>query len=130
VSTYASADPATVEQELETTASLLDSLGKDLDEAVDAYNAADEAWLILYDQVAEDLREEYQQAGRKTDPAEHVITSTTRKQHRVAYTEWKRAKRDLERIKQRMQSLGKVVSARQTQSNGLRDEIKAGVYSR
>lgn len=128
--TYAAADPATVEAELEANASALDQLGKDLDAAVDAYNAADEAWLRLYDKVAEDLRDQYRDDGRKSDPAEHVITSVTRRQHRAEYTDWKRAKRDLERIKQRMQSLGKVVSARQTQANGLREEMKAGVYAR
>ena len=130
MNTFAAADPATVEEELETTASALDTLGKELDAAVEEYNRADEAWLVLYDKVSEDLREQYREDGRKSDPAEHVITSETRRQHRAEYTEWKRAKRDLERIKQRMQSLGKVVSARQTQANGLREEMKAGVYSR
>jgi hypothetical protein len=130
MSTYASADPLTVEEELNSQASVLDQLGKDLDEAVEEYNLADEAWLELYDAVAESLREEYVNAGRKTDPAEHVITSETRRQHRAAYTRWKRARRNVDKIERQLQSVGKVLSARQTQSSGLREEMRAGTFSR
>ena len=64
---------------------------------------------------------DYRDAERKSDPAEHVIVSETRRQHRSDYTEWKRAKRDLERIEKQMQALGRIVGARQTQAAGLRD---------
>lgn len=128
--TFRNADPASVEAELDTSASELDTLGKDLDKAVDEYNAADEAWLLLYDAVGEDLREEYVAAGRKSDPAEHVIVSATRSQNRAAYTRWKRASRNVARLEKRLQAAGKVLSARQTQASGLREEMKAQVYSR
>lgn len=130
MSTYAAADPATVEEELNSQAALLDQLGKDLDEAVEEYNLADEAWLELYDAVAETLREEYSTAGRKSDPAEHVIVTATRSQHRVAYSRWKRARRNVDKIERQLQSVGKVLSARQTQSSGLREELRAGTFSR
>lgn len=127
---FRNADPASVERELNTSADALDTLGKELDTAVEEYNDADEKWLELYDQVGETLREEYREAGRKSDPAEHVIVSATRTEHRAAYTRWKRSRRDLERIEKKMQALGKVLSARQTQANGLREEMRAGTYSR
>jgi hypothetical protein len=127
---YPPADVITVDEELATGASELDLLGKQLGAAVEEYNLADEAWLKLYDAVAENLREEYRDAGRKTDPAEHVIVSETRRQHRAEYTRWKRAKRAVERIQAQMNASRTVVSARQTQAKGLRDEMKMGVLSR
>lgn len=127
--TYAAADPATVEAELIQGVAELDVLGKTLGAAVEEYNKADEAWLELYDAVAEGMEEERKDAGRPA-PAEHLILSTARRQHRAAYTRWKRAKRAVDRIDKQMQAARTVVSARQTQANGLRDEMKMGVYAR
>lgn len=128
--TYPPADPISVDEELASNTTELDALTKTLGAAIEEYNLADEAWLELYDAVSEDLRNQYLEAGRKSDPAEHVIVTETRRQHRAAYTRWKRAKRSVDRHEKQMQALGKIVSARQTQVNGLRDELKAGVYAR
>ena len=130
MSVFDSADPATVERELEDQTVSLDTLGKALGEAVAEYNEADEAWLVLYDAVAEDLQESYRETGRKSDPAEHVIVTATRRQHRAAYTRWKRAKRQVELLEKQMMAARQVVSARQTQANGLRDEMKMGTFAR
>lgn len=126
---FDSAEPAVVEEALTASTDDLDLLGKQLGAAVEEYNLADEAWLLLYDAVAESIEEERKEAG-KPAPAEHLILSTARRQHRAAYTRWKRAKRAVERIEKQMQAARTVVSARQTQSNGLRDEMKMGTYAR
>lgn len=130
MSVFESADPTTVDVELTAGITDLDLLGKQLGAAVEEYNLADEAWLEIYDAVASDLREEYREAGRKSDPAEHVIVTEARRQHRAAYTRWKRAKRAVERIEKQMQAARTVVSARQTQARGLMDEFKAGTFAR
>ena len=121
-------DPAGVMNEIAEGSATLDQLGKDMDAAVEEYNEASEAWLELYDQVSEDLRDQYKEAGRKTDPAEHVITSTTRAQHRAAYNRMKRAKRDVERVTIRIRAAAASTNGRQSQLGALRDEIRAGEY--
>lgn len=127
MSTYAAADPATVEEELNTQATALDTLGKSLDAAVERLDNAEAAWDTLYDAVAENLAEE-NESNRA--PAEHLILSTARRQHRAEYQELRRAKRNLDKIERQLQSVGKVLSARQTQSSGLREELRAGTFSR
>lgn len=128
--TYNTADPISVEEDLNTKIGDLDQLGKDLDTAIERLDAAEEEWDRKYDEVEEDLKEEYHDLGRKSPPSEAAITSATRKAHRAAYIELRKAKRDLDRIEKRMQSARTLVSARQTQANGLREEMKAGVYAR
>lgn len=107
----------------------LDELGKAMDEAVDAYNKADEAWLELYDAVAESMKDDYARAGRKTDPAEHVIVTETRRQHRAAFTTWKRSKRQVDSIKEQIKAKSAAMNGRQSQLGALRDEMRAE-YSR
>lgn len=123
-------DPASVDIELDAKATELDQLGKDLDSAVKRLDDAEEAWDKVYDQVGEALKVEYIEAGRKSDPAEHTIKAAARREHRTVYIEYTRAKRNLERVQKRIGSTGQVVSARQSQAKGLRDEMRAGMYSR
>lgn len=130
MSVFESADPATVDEQLNVKLDELDRLTKELDLAITEYDNADKAWLELYDAVAETLREEYRDAGRKSDPAEHVLVTETRREHRAAYTRWKRAKRDLDGIKLKIDATSKVLSGRQSQAKGLREEMRAGVYAR
>lgn len=126
-------DPATAPLEVMNAiadgSSSLDQLGKDMDEAVQEYNAADEAWLELYDAVSETLREDYRNADRKTDPAEHVITSETRRQHRAAYTNWKRAKRRVDSLKEQIKARSAAMNGRQSQLGALRDEMRADAWA-
>jgi hypothetical protein len=103
----------------------LDNLGKALYVATDELNEAEEAWDVLLDAVAESLREEYQERGRKSDPAEHTILSACRKQHRAEYQRLRRAKRDLERLQSLSQVRRQMASGRQSELSALRDESRA-----
>lgn len=107
----------------------LDQLGKDMDTAVRKYNEADEAWLELYDAVAESLREDYKRADRKSDPAEHVIVSETRRQHRAAYTTWKRTRREVESLRDQIKARSAAMNGRQSQLGALRDEMRADSFA-
>lgn len=120
--------PSEVMDEIANGALSLDALGKKMDEAVEKYNAADELWLSLYDAVSETMREEYREAGRKTDPAEHVITSATRKAHRAEYSAWKRAKREVESVRDQIRARSAAMNGRQSQLGALRDEMRADSY--
>lgn len=130
MNTYAAADPISVDEELSSKTADLDQLTKDIDNAVDRLDEAEKAWDEKYDEVEEALKEEYLDLGRKAPPSEAAITSATRKQHRTVYVEYRRAKRALDAIEKKMQAARTVVSARQTQANGLRDEMKMGTYAR
>jgi hypothetical protein len=118
--------PIEVMQKIAEGSASLDALGKAMDAAVEEYNAADEEWLRLYDDVGASLAEDYRASGRKTDPAEHTITAETRRQHRAAYMRWKRAKRDVERIR----AATAATNGRQSQLGALRDELRAETFAR
>lgn len=130
MTTLPATDPASVDVELNTKTNDLDSLGKDLDHAVKRLDTAEEAWDRIFDATAESLAGEYQDAGRKTAPSENAITSAARREHRTVYVEYRRAKRHLDAVEKKMQAARTIVSARQTQANGLRDEMKMGTWSR
>lgn len=121
--------PIEVMHEIAAGSLSLDELGKAMDRAVNDYNDADEAWLSLYDAVAETLREDYQTAGRKSDPAEHVIVSETRRQHRVAYTTWKRTRREVESLRDQIKARSAAMNGRQSQLGALRDEMRADSFA-
>lgn len=103
----------------------LDNLAKAIYRATDELTEAEEAWDELYDQVAEDLKEEAAGEGRKRDPAEHYITSVCRRQHRAAYQRKQKAKRELERLQHLSQIRRQVASGRQSELSALRDEVGA-----
>src|SRR4051812_13745192 len=93
----------------------LDNLGKALYVATDEMDHAEAEWDELLDAVAESLREEYQERGRKSDPAEHTILSACRKQHRAEYQRLRRAKRDLDRLQSLSQIRRQIASGRQSE---------------
>lgn len=106
-------------------AAALDAIATGIRGATERLDEAENAWEEAYDKVAESLAEEHRQAGRKADPAEHTILATTRRQHRLVWTEFRRAKRDLERLERQLQAKRASVNARQSELNALRAE--AGV---
>lgn len=106
-------------------AGLLDDLSKEFDEATDELDAAEEEWDKLYDAVAEDLKDEMAAADRKGDPAEHTITSITRRQHRAEYQRLRRAKHRMEKADRQLKTLTAALSGRQSELAALRDEMRA-----
>jgi hypothetical protein len=102
----------------------LDNIGKALYVATDELTDAEEAWDALFDAIAEDLKDAMEEAGRKGDPAEHVVTSVCRRQHRAEYQRLRRAKRDLERLQSLSQVRRQVASGRQSELAALRDESR------
>lgn len=128
--TYAAADPATVQEQLEAWLGALDENTKALDDASEELLAAEGAWDELYDVVEEALKEEYLDLGRKAAPSEKAIESATRKQHRAAYVRLRRAKRELDRLEKKSQNIRAILDGRRTQSADLREELKQGAFSR
>lgn len=91
-------DVAQLRELVETATGKLDTLSKMLAKAHDELTFAEEAWDEAFDAVAESLTEEYRDAGRKSDPAEHTIKAAARRSNREAYTRWRRAKREVEKL--------------------------------
>lgn len=100
----------------------LDQLEKGLEKAIEVLDRAEYAWLEVYDAVSEALKSEMEEAGRKGDPAEHTIESAARRQHRVTYTNWRRAKHARDMIQTQIKTKQVSLSGRQTHLNALRAE--------
>lgn len=109
-------------------AAALDTIAKSLKTATGRLDDAEDAWEKVYDQVAEDLQTEMTEAGRKGSPAEHLIVSMTRRQHRTVWVEYRRAKRDLERLEKQLQAKRASMSGRQSELRALGAEVDAQDY--
>jgi hypothetical protein len=68
------------------------------------------------DKVAESLKDEMEQQGRKGDPAEHWVDTQARRENRLAWTNYRRAKRAVERIKEQIKAKTSAMSGRQSVS--------------
>lgn len=121
-------DPVTVMQAIDADACRLDQLEKLLGDCATALDAAEERWDEVYDKVAEDLKTEMAGEGRKGDPAEHWITSITRRQNREAYVNWRRAKRALAIAEKQVKAKADAMNGRQSELAALRDELRAAPY--
>lgn len=117
-----SIDPVQVVEAIDTDARSLDEISKALKDANDRQDRAESGWLTVYDGIAESLKDEMAEEGRKGDPAEHWITSVARRQHRVVYQEWRNARREVERLGQQLQAKRASMSGRQTLYKALQDE--------
>lgn len=104
-------NPGTYEDRLETSVGNLSAASCQVHEARSDLDRAEEEWLALYDEVAEALKEEMVEEGRKGDPAEHTIASAARRKDRALYTRLRRAKRKL--------------AAAETVSSNRRSEVSA-----
>lgn len=113
---------------IDADAARLDQLEKLLDQAVDALDAAEERWLTVRDQVADDLKDEMEQQGRKGDPAEHWIDAQARKTNRLAHSNYRRAKRAVEKCQTQVQAKRAAMNGRQSCLGALRDESKSMTY--
>lgn len=106
----------------------LDELEQLLDRAVQAMDDAEFAWLEVRDQVAESLKDEMEQQGRKGDPAEHWIDMKARRENRVAHTNYRRAKRAVDKISTQIQAKRAAMNGRQSELKALADEARAMPY--
>lgn len=118
-------NPIQVEENLGTVTEQLDTLSKDLATAHDLLNDAEAAWEEVYDTVAESLKEQMVEEGRKGDPAEHVIVTATRREHRTAYQNYRRAKRAVEKLERISQNRRAQLSGYQSQLKTLNAEANA-----
>lgn len=114
--------PAQIMNEMAEDYTRLDELEKQLDIAIALLDDAEQQWLEVWDKVSEDLKEEMREDGRKGDPAEHTIESVARRQNRIAFTNYRRAKHARERIQLQLKAKHSSLSGRQTHLNALKDE--------
>lgn len=119
-----SVNPAEVVQDISDGAASLDGISKALQAANDRMDAAESGWDTVYDAVAESLKDEMADEGRKGDPAEHWITSVARRQHRLVYQEWRNSKREVARLAQQLKANSDAISGRQTLYKALADEAR------
>ena len=109
-------DVAQLRELVEVATAKLSTLSRMLSDAHDDLTRSEERWHELYDAVAEVLAEEYREAGRKSDPAEHTIESATRRRHRVEFGAWRKAKREV-------QMLEKIATNRCAELSGYQSEL-------
>lgn len=117
-------DPGSVIGRISEVANELDKISKAVHTATDLLDAAEEAWDSVLDDVTKTLEEEYEEAGRKSVP-EHTALSAARRQNRVAYQNFRRAKRLVDRLDKQRQAKSSALSGWQTELNALRDEMRA-----
>lgn len=121
-------DPATLMSAIDADAVRLDELEQLLDKAVTALDQAEERWLEVRDQVADSLKDEMESQGRKGDPAEHWIDVQARKANRLAHTNFRRAKRAVEKCQVQVQAKRAAMNGRQSELRALADEARAQPY--
>jgi hypothetical protein len=121
-------DPVDVMLDIDAGARRLDEFQNLLGQAQDALDEAEARWDEVYDAVSETLKTEMVEEGRKGDPAEHWVTTQARKEHRVVYQNWRRAKRALEVLERRVRATSAAMNGRQSELGLLRDEARAPSY--
>ena len=121
-------NPVALMEAIDADAVRLDELEQLLGTCVDTLDQAEERWLEVRDTVAESLKDEMEKQGRKADPAEHWIDTQARKENRVAYTNYRRAKRAVDKTQVQVQAKRAAMNGRQSSLAALRDEIKSAPY--
>lgn len=122
MSEYVPLDAAGVLDDLDRGAFRLDQLERALSKATTTLDEAEERWLEVYDTTADVLKDEMENSGRRGDPAEHWIESRARRENRLAYGNFRKARRLVERLEKQIRARQSVVNARQTQLNALKVE--------
>ena len=121
-------DPVAIMLAIDADATRLDELEQAIGNATDLLDTAEEAGLQVADVVAEALKTEMHEQGRKGDPAQHWVETQARKENRVAYTNYRRAERAVKRIKEQLRAKQAAMNGRQSELGALRDELRAVQY--
>jgi len=121
-------NPIALMEAIDNDAVRLDELERLLGTCVDTLDQAEERWLEVRDTVAEALKDEMEKQGRKADPAEHWIDTQARKENRVAYTNYRRAKRAVDKCQVQVQAKRAAMNGRQSSLKALADEARAQPY--
>ena len=111
-------DPAKCWHLVEKCTGKLDTLSKMLADAHDEKTISEEEWDVVKDAVAESLHDEYREAGRKADPADHTIISAARRAHRTVYQRMRRARIEVDKLEE-------VARNRRAELNGYQSELAA-----
>ena len=121
-------DPIALMKSIDQDAVRLDELERLLGTCVDTLDQAEERWLEVRDTVAEALKDEMERQGRKADPAEHWIDTQARKENRVAHTNYRRAKRAVDKCQVQVQAKRAAMNGRQSSLKALADEARSQPY--
>jgi chromosome segregation ATPase len=119
-------DPIVLIGEINQDARDLDRLSKRIHEESERLTAAEHNWELVYDQVAESLKEEMAEDGRKGDPAEHWIVTMTRRRYRPVWQEYREAERSVKKLERQLKAKTAALSGRQSELNALRAEMRVG----
>jgi chromosome segregation ATPase len=119
-------DPIVLIGEINQDARDLDRLSKRIHEESRRLDAAEHNWELVYDEVAEQLKEEMAEEGRKGDPAEHWIVTTTRRRYRPVWQEYREADRSVKKLERQLKAKTAALSGRQSELNALRSEMRVG----
>lgn len=122
-------NPIEVLEALGDSAEELDQLGKDINQLTNEFLQAEAAWEQIYDQIADSLKEEMVEQGRKGDPAEHTILREARKADRLAWRRYRDAKKWLDANERQIRAAANAMSGRQSELNALKDEARAAGYT-
>lgn len=102
---------------IDVVAAKLAELNKAIYTAYDELEQAEAEWQPVFDDVAEALREEFSEQGRKSSPAEHTILSAARHRNPKVYGRYRRAKRDVARLEG-------IAQNRRAELSGLQTELR------
>lgn len=118
----------TVAWALERSALKLDAVTRELYDATDAQEKAEEVWDEKYDELAEELTQELRDAESTRDPAEHAVTSAARRRYRQEYHDLRRAERRMKRAQTMSSNRRTQTSAYQTMFNNMGAEAEVQDY--
>jgi chromosome segregation ATPase len=117
-------NPVELIEQIDRDAADLDRLSKAIHTANARLNVAEHNWEVVYDQMAETLKEEMDEDGRKGDPAEHWILSTARRRVRPVWQEYREAKRAVDKLERQLKAKTAALSGRQSELNALKAELR------
>lgn len=91
-------EPFEYEAGLESATGALSALSDELGSAYEAFDEVEAEWDAHRDTIAEDLKDQMVDEGRKGDPADHWVTSVARRRKPELYAEFRRCKRAIDRL--------------------------------
>lgn len=116
-------DPTSILERIDADADALDRISKAIYEATALLDETEAIWEAHYDATMKALEDEFVEAKRKSVP-EHTALSAARRANPVAYQNFRRAKRAVERLQQQLSAKRSAASARQSELRALTDELR------